>query len=235
MSWLMKLVILWAFWAGMAVAQGQTPEQGIIVTGEGRVSTPPDMVAISLGVTGTGKTTSDVMENVTGAAAAIQAKLAALGIDPEDRPTSGFYLHPVHNNTAPSNPGAPEITGYRAGNTITVRLRDLALSGPLMDEVIAIGVNNFNGLSFSLQDPASSLGQARAAAVADARVRAGQLAQAAGLTLGDVLRITENSYFGGPRMAMAEGRSSMGDAIVSGEVDVTAQVTMVFAIAPGGQ
>jgi uncharacterized protein YggE len=197
---------------------------------------PPDMVTISLGVAEADKTTSAVLEKVTNTAAEILAKLDALGIAPEDRQTSGFYLHPVHNNRASSSSAAPEITGYRAGNMITVRIRDLEASGPLLDDVIAIGVNNFNGLSFGLQDTAAALAEARALAVADAQLRATQLSQAAGVSLGAVLRISENSHHGGPQVtSMLESRAAMGDAIAGGELEVSARVTMVFEIGMTGE
>ena len=72
--------------------------------------------------------------------------------------------------------------------------------------------------------------------MADAQLRASQLAEAAGISLGDVLRMTENSHHGGPRvMPLAESRSSASDAIAGGEVNVMAQVTMVFGIGSAEQ
>ena len=219
--------------AGAALAQGQGVDNGIIVTGEGRVSLPPDMVSISLGVESSGATTSVVLDEVTETAAALQRKLADLGIPETDRQTSAFYLRPLHARRQSLGSPTPEITGYRAGTTLTIRVRDLEASGTLLDAVFEIGVNNFNSLSFGLQDSAEALALARQRAVADARLRAKQLAEAAGLSLGAVVRMSENSHRGGPQvMAMAESRSSVGDAIASGEVDVVAQVTMVFEIAP---
>ena len=174
------------------------------------------------------------MSKVNASVAAILSELDTIGIQPSDRQTSGFYLQPVHSNRASSSDNAPpKITGYRAGNTITVRVRDLAQLGAMMDAVIETGANDFNGLRFGLNDSSAAYATARERAVADAILRAGQLAKAAGLTLGRVQRMTENSHHGGPvMMEMAQSRASMGDAIAQGEVDVTAQVTMVFAIAP---
>jgi len=113
-------------------------------------------------------------------------------------------------------------------------VRDLAGLGEMLDAVIDIGANDFNGLNFGLQDPAPALAIARKVAVADAMDRATQLANAASLSLGTVLRMTENSQGVAPMaMEMAAVRSGMNDAIAGGEVDIRAQVTMVFAIAPG--
>ena len=217
--------------AGSALAQGQSAENGIIVTGEGRVSMPPDMVTVNLGVLGTGETASDAMGEVTDTVAAILGQLDVLNIAATDRQTSGFYLRPVHNNDGASYSRPPKIVGYQAGNSITVRIRDIEASGKVLDAVLEIGVNNFNGLSFGLQDSAAALATARARAVSDAQLRAGQLAKAAGIALGPVLRMSESNSQNRPRgVQMLESRSSVGDAIAGGEVDVVAQVTIVFGI-----
>ncbi|MGB3243862.1 MAG: SIMPL domain-containing protein [Sulfitobacter sp.] len=227
-------VLIWVFCAGFASAQAV--EQGISVTGEGRVSMPPDMATITLGVTENAATAGAVMAQVNASVASILKELDALGVAAEDRQTSGFYLQPVHNDRASSSDAPPRITGYRAGNTVTVRVRDLAALGPMMDAVIEIGANDFNGLQFGLQDTSAALALARTRAVQDAVLRAGQLAQAADLALGGIQRMTENSSYGGPAaMDFAQSRALMSEAIAGGEVDVVAQVTMVFSIAPAGQ
>ena len=88
----------------------------------------------------------------------------------------------------------------------------------MMDAVINEGANDFNGLDFGLQDPKDALAEARKAAVTDATERARQLAEAAGVKLGTLLRMTENSHsqpkmFEAARMGMA-----MDSAVAEGEV-----------------
>ncbi len=113
-----------------------------------------------------------------------------------------------------------------------VRVRDLAALGGILDTVIADGANDFNGLRFGLQDPAPLMDEARRRAVDDAMARAALLAGAAGVTLGPVLSIDDQ---GGSRpMPMAEMamRMSAGAApVAAGELTLTANVAMVFAIA----
>ena len=226
--------LFWILSVGLASAQNL--QEGIIVNGEGRVAAPPDMASITLGVSENAETAGAVMEKVNTSVAAILKKLDALGIAPQDRQTAGFYLQPVHNHDQSNNNAPPRITGYRAGNTVNIRVRDLDNLGAVMDGVIATGANNFNGLRFSLQDDSEALVQARERAVADAMLRATQLAEAAGLTLGAVLRMSETSHQGQPApMGMARASFGTGEAIAGGEVDITARVEMVFSIAPGGQ
>ncbi|MGJ8617399.1 MAG: SIMPL domain-containing protein [Sulfitobacter sp.] len=224
---------VWILCTGLAFAQ--MPEQGIIVTGEGRISAVPDMATITLGVRENANTAKEAMGKVTTSVSAILEQLDTLGVAQKDRQTSRFYLNPVYNNSrSSSGEDIRKVTGYEAGNAVTVTVRDLTALGDMLDAVIDIGANDFNGLSFGLQDPAPAMALARKVAVADAIARANQLATAASLNLGTVLRMTENSQGPAPMaMEMAAARSGLHDAIAGGEVDIQAQVTMVFAIAPG--
>ena len=96
--------------------------------------------------------------------------------------------------------------------------------------MISVGANDFNGLSFGLQDNSAALEEARKAALADAMARARVLSEAAGLELGAVLQLTDGAAGASPmRMRQADARMSMESAVAPGEVDVTASVTMVFA------
>jgi len=226
-------ILMWAFAWSAAVAQGV--EEGVIVTGEGRVSAAPDMATISLGVTQTAETAADVVAQVNGSVAAILKALRAREIADADLQTSGFYLQPLHAERRDAQTGQHAITGYRAGNMLSVQVRDLSQLGALMDMVIELGGNDFNGLRFGLNDPTTATEAARTLAVKDAMGRAAQLADAAQINLGSVTRLTEHSTAAGPQMqAMAMARSSMSEAIAGGEVDVSVQVTMVFSIAPDG-
>lgn len=228
-------------WLGLGPALGavdaawaQGIPAGIFVTGQGVVSVAPDMASVDLGVTQRAPTAAGAMGQVSDKVAAILTQLDGLSIADLDRQTSGFYLRPVYENRPVEEGQTAQIVGYEAGNLVTVRVRDLSKIGVVLDSVILEGANNFNGLHFSLQDQSAPLALARQGAVADAMARAEQLAKAAGITLGAVLEMTENSQ-GYPPMQMqaAEMRSmdSMQKSIASGEIEVAAQVTMQFEIA----
>jgi len=228
MNW---VALAWFAGAGMLSAQ-QAPEQGIIVTGQGSIAAAPDMATITLGVTEDAPTAKGAMDKVTEAVAAILAKLDAEGVAAKDRQTSRFYLRPMHDRRPMENGEPPKIVGYQAGNSVTVKVRDLSRLGVLMDAVIDEGANDFNGIDFGLQDPKEAMAEARRAAVTDATERARQMADAAGVGLGELLRMTEVSQ-SQPRMFEAARMGvAMDSAVAEGEVEVQAQVSMTFAIAP---
>ena len=213
-------------------AWAEPVERRITVTGEGRIEAAPDMATITLGVTHEAKEARDAMQATSEAVAKVLERLAAMGIAPRDLQTRQLSLNPLWSDSSVSGRDRRRITGFVASNTVMVRVRDLAALGGVLDAVIEDGANDFNGLRFGLQDSAPLMDEARQRAVADAMDRAKLLAGAAGVTLGPVLSIDEHG--GGsvaPMAEMAMRMSAAGAPVAAGELTITANVAMVFAIA----
>lgn len=210
------------------VTQGaaDTPTRVVSVVGVGQVAAEPDMAVISLGVTHQAKTARAAMDMVNAGAAALLEALAALDVAPRDVQTDQFSVSPIWD----SNNQTRSIIGYEARNSVSVRVRDLPRLGVVMDAALSAGSNDFNGLRFTMQDPAPLEAQARQAAVKDALARATELAEAAGVTLGPVLTLTEQNGRGQPMMMAAARSEDM--AIATGEVAISASVSMTFDLIP---
>lgn len=204
----------------------ETPERLVSVVGEGRVATTPDMAVISLGVTHQAKTARAAMDMVNGDAVALLAALAAFDVAPRDVQTDQLSVSPLWDN----GDRVRRITGYVARNAVSVRVRDLPKLGAVMDAALSAGSNDFNGVNFAMQDPTPLEAQARAAAVKDAMARAAELAEAAGVTLGPVVSLTEQGGYSQPRMMAAARSEDM--AIATGEVAISASVSMTFDLIP---
>lgn len=214
-----------------AIAQEQGPQ--ITVTGEGRAAAVPDMATVTLGVTAQDADAGAAMAETNRVAGAILDRLEGMGIEARDRQTSDLGLQPVWSNYRDDR--AQEITGYEASNRLTVRVRDLAQLGDVLGAVTEDGANRLSGLSFGLQDPDPVEEEARRDAVADAMQRARVLAEAAGVTLGPVLSISESGggYAPEPMMMMEARDKSV--PVAAGETVLAARVTMVFSLGEGDQ
>lgn len=243
MKKLFPIAVLAAALATVQTAAQSAPERTeeprrISVSGEGRVEAVPDMATIVLGVTQEAREAGAAMRATSQAAAKVHERLAGFGIQPRDIQTQRLTLNPIWSNQSPSasSPERARITGFAASNAISVRVRDLDNLGAVLDAVIDAGANDFNGLTFSVQDPDTLIEEARANAVADAIARAGQLAAAAGVALGPVQSITEQGMGRPQPMMMMEMAASRGGdvPVAGGEVTLTVSVAMVFAIAEAG-
>ncbi|WP_457651024.1 SIMPL domain-containing protein [Profundibacter sp.] len=204
----------------------------IVVSGHGVVETVPDMATISMGVVSEAKTAGDALAKNTDALAAVLKQLAEAGIESRDIQTNNLSLSPRWNNGGSMSKAAPEIRGFIANNTVSVRVRDLAQLGVVLDAVVQNGANSFHGLSFGLQDMAPAQNEARVAAIRDAMAKALLYATAAGVELGDVVSISDGAVRSArPVMMEADMMRSMAVPVAKGELSVTADVTVVFGIA----
>ena len=205
----------------------------VSVTGEGSVLVTPDMATISVGVETQGKTAGAALQANSEAMAKVISVLKGAGIDAKDIQTQAINLNPVWDQNKVNEQGGPVISGYAASNIVGIRVVDLAKLGDVLDKASTAGANTFNGISFGLIDPKPATNSARRAAVADARMRAELYVKAAGVKLGKVISISEAPVsFGGPMpgaMLRMEA-DSMAVPVASGEMNVTAQVAVVFGV-----
>ncbi len=205
----------------------------ITVVGQGSVEVVPDMATVSMGVTTEAKTANSAMSRNTDSLEGVLLELVGAGIEMRDVQTNNISLSPRWDNRLASSSGKPKIVGFVASNTLSVRVRDLDRLGEVLDAVVQNGANNFNGLNFGLQDPQPAQDAARKVAVADALRKAQLYALAAGVTLGDVLTISEAPQRGVSPVMMtmeADMMQSRAVPVSQGELSVAASITVVYAI-----
>lgn len=176
-----------------------TPPPTISVSGEGTVSVPPDMALIDGGVTSDAKTARAASEANNNAMGKVLLELKSAGIDAKDVQTSRLSLQPQYAQQ--TRPGPNVVTGYRASNRVTIRLRDVTKVAATIDTLVASGANEIGGINFMVEKASKLLDEARDRAVADARRKAEIYAKAAGVTLGTPVSISEEG--GGAPAPMA--------------------------------
>ncbi len=226
-----KILTVAAIVLGIGSAFGPVLAEGagiITVTGEGMVSAAPDMASISLGVTTLADTAAEAMAQNNASMQAVMDRLAAAGIEPRDLQTSNLQLQPnwVQDDTMQT----PEIRGYTASNMLTARVRDLAILGSVVDAAVKDGANTLNGLSFEQSNPKPAQSQARQSAIKDAAGKATELVTAAGASLGKIVSISENGGYVSPMPMLKAAMDEASVPIASGEIGISAQVTVVFEI-----
>ena len=203
--------------------------RSITVHGVGRISQTPDQATVVIGVETRAATAAAALTANSTKANQLIATLKSNGIAPKDIQTSNLSVYPQYDNQG------RRITGYQVTNTVTATVKDLKNAGTLIDAAAAVAGDAFrvNGLSFSISDNAKPLASARAAAVADARAQADQLATAAGVKLGQ-LRTFSSSSSSVPTPVfrdVAAAKTMAADSAVpieAGSQEVTAEVDLVF-------
>jgi uncharacterized protein YggE len=215
----------------MAAKPAEDTPRTITVSGEGFVDAKPDLAVTSVGVVTQGPTAADALAQNSKRMAGLLDLMKTLGIEAKDVQTSNLAVTPRYSVPDPAQPnGDRVIMGYDASNDVTVRVRDIARIGDVLDKFVSTaGANNLRGLSFDFANPDPLLDEARKNAVADAKRKAALYAQAAGVKLGAVQSIGESGgYYPKAVMAMAERAAPV--PIAAGESRVTANVSITFAL-----
>ena len=163
----------------------------ITVTALGSAEGSPDSLVLSLGVEVFGATTGEALANLAAKAGTLTTFLREYGIADADVQTTGLWAYPTYGNY--SGVGTPAINGYQASETFSVQVDDLAAAGPLLDgATFAItDALRLQGMAWEMNDDDALIHDARTDAIDRAERQAKDLADTAGLTLGEIVAVDE--------------------------------------------
>ena len=136
------------------------------IVAQGSVKRVPDVAIISAGVVTQSRDARTAMTDNATAMARVLAALRGAGVANRDMATAQISLNPQYRYVE-NQP--PVVTGYQATNSVTVRFRDIAKSGAILDALVAAGANQINGPTLTLDKPQAAQDEARADAIKIAR------------------------------------------------------------------
>jgi uncharacterized protein len=200
----------------------------ITMTGHGEIKAVPDIAIVNAGVTTSAPTAGAALSANSTRMNQVFDALKKLGIPDRNIQTADFSVSPQYTNGDSNN--SRRLTGYQVNNEVRVRLTDVTRAGSALDTLAGAGANQMNGISFDIAMPAPLLEKARTQAVSDARARAQTYAQAAGVTLGPIISISEGGGEGQPRPLYRAMALAASTPVAPGEQSVTADVTVVWEI-----
>lgn len=205
--------------------------RNITVTGRGKVYLTPDIATISIGVHNEDENAARAVEGNNAQAQSVIDVLLEMGVDEDDIQVSNFNIFAEQRIDQNGNQSG---TIYIVDNTVFVTVRDLDTLGEIMGTVVEAGANSVFGIQPDIADKTQAISEARRVAVEDAQVKADELAQAAGVTLGDIQSINESSSSPIP---VFEGKSGVGfDGETEqvpesfGQLSLTVEVSVVYNI-----
>jgi uncharacterized protein YggE len=208
----------------------------LVVTGSAQVFVAPDQATVRLGIVRQSADAQTAQEQANAVAKEILNAIAKVGVPPSQIQTMRLVLSPVYAPRSSDSRDAPRIVAYNATNTVSVRLENLSVIGPVIDAGLKAGANQLEGVQFGLRNDLPSRQQALKQAVEEARSKAQTMAEALRVNLGEVLEASEGGVsiltdsvepLAGRVMAVA------ADTPVSpGQIRVNANVTIRYRIAP---
>jgi uncharacterized protein YggE len=197
------------------------------VTGEGTVSAIPDEAILLLAVQTQSTSASQASSDNADLMSKVIDALVSVGVSKTSIETVSYSLTPMCENK-PDQTTPPRILGYVARNAIQVTITDFGLVGKALDTAIGAGINEVQGVVFTLSDAsyAAIEKQALQLAIQDADAKAKGIASNLGATLVGPISITPGYTFqpAFERLATAATQTP----IQPGSLQVTANVQIVY-------
>lgn len=208
----------------------QTVTRTISVNGTGQVTLAPDVAYVYIGVHSQSGNVADALSQNNEKAQAVASALKEIGIDPKDIQTSSFNVYPQQQTDSQGNVTS---TLYNVDNIVYVTVHDLQNMGKLLDTVVRSGANSINSVTFDVLDKSKALSEARKLAVESAHSQAEELAQNAGVSLGNLQ--TMNVFASNTPVAMYEAKGAMAaDAsqvpVSAGQIIIRVEVSATYFI-----
>ena len=158
---------------------------GVVVDGTGKTVGVPDVLRLTLGVSGSGGDVTSALNTVNAQIARVRAQLRKDGADGNDIQTADVNIYPTYSKKG---------RRYQVSEQLTAKLHNLKTAGRAISNAVAVGGPGLSlqGVSFSLEDNEALLNKARDEAFADAKQKAERYAHLSGASLGKVSLVTES-------------------------------------------
>ena len=226
--------------SSMAQAQPAGGQTGILVSGEGRVSVEPDLAIVNIGVEAQAETVAEARADAAGAMSSVVAAVKGRGLSDADIQTTSFNIWPQYQYEEIERDGRrvnrQVLVGYTVRNSAAIKVRDLSAIGPIVDDVAEAGgdFTRINGVSFTVEDTKPFMNDLREAAFEEAEAKAGQLADLAGVELGQAMFISEGvatpDVVRSDLAFRAVAMESSATPISAGETELRLTISALFGI-----
>lgn len=221
----------------------------INVDGTGSAFSVPDIATFSFSVNENAKTVAEAQTKATTKMNLALKLVREQGIADKDISTQSYNISPHYEYQSANCPRVSEtssvtycpsgksvLTGYDVSQSILVKVRDLTKAGDIFSKIGSAGVQNLNGLDFSVDQPEKIQAEAREKAISAAKSKADKLAKQLGVKLVRVISFSENN--GSYARPMYMTAKAMGGDMVSaaapeiptGEQKITSTVSITYEI-----
>ena len=200
--------------------------------GQGSVSQAPDLATISFGVTKSSSAVSDAQNQTNKAINSVLENLKNLGVSEKDLKTTNYSVNPNY-----SFEGVARIIGYTVAQNIEIKIKNIKNTNKIIDAITGNGGNLIGQIQFGFDDKTKAKleDKARKEAVGNAKEKAQDLANAAGIKLGRIINVQEsqNAY---PRPISLDAPARIGGVpeekteIPTGESSMKINVTLTYEI-----
>jgi len=203
------------------------PLNGIHVTGRGTLEIPPDMGYVTLNVRREGSSAETLKSELDAVVREVLALTRRLSIAARDVTATAVRINPRHRR----RDNETVVDGLVATRTINVTLRDLDRFGDLLNESLALGINNVQPMRLDSSERDELEDQALDLAMEDARQEAARIAAGFSVPLGPVTNVQASGHSPRPQeFVRAAAMADSGGDFSAGVIRIERSLQVTFAI-----
>jgi uncharacterized protein YggE len=219
------------------------PTGSVTVSGSSAIRVQPDRVVVVLGIDTFARTPGASRDENARLSRVVLVAVRGQGVKDKDIATANLSLQPRYDDYERNI-----ISGYGARNTIAVTLRDVAKLEPVLIAALEAGATSVDGVEFSVTNLRELRDRARDLAVKAALEKAEAMCASAGVGVGSVTNIDEDSWYSGyfgwwggrsqwtnvqnvvqdladeGAITLEDGSISLGQIVVKAQVSLTAEI-----------
>ncbi|QDK44732.1 hypothetical protein DOM22_05925 [Bdellovibrio sp. ZAP7] len=229
------LVVVVTLWAGMA----QAADRMIIVSGTSEKGLDPNLVSMTVEVWSKAQTAKVAQQTAANQFRQVKKVFDDFKIKKEDIQTDNYSLNPeyVYDQKTQTN----KMVGFRVVQSLVVTLRKVDEAGPFLDALVTdkqtkdSGVN-VNSINWDSDKRSAAETSALGDAVRATKVKAEEIAKAAGVKIKGVTRISHGAQTTQPpvplmrNFAMKAMADSAPTELSAGQIKVRVEVTAEYEI-----
>ncbi|MBW2961415.1 SIMPL domain-containing protein [Mesonia aestuariivivens] len=227
----MKKLILACTLLFTMIAVAQEQSTGISVNGEGTVKVIPDEVLIQVNVNQEAKTAKEVKANTDQVIDAVLKYLANQKIKEKHIQTEYIRLSKTYKYDN-------KTYVFTANQSVSILLTDISKYDEITQGLLELGINGINSVNFQSSEIEKYEAEARLKAIANAKEKAEEYAEALVIKVGVPTLISENSssnysptpVYRAMEMKQSNTSSSNQQTLAVGEMEIKAQVHVNFSI-----
>ncbi len=235
---IISIVALVAGWGISYVISNMPPEHTLTISGEGKISAKPDVAIVEMSVISQNENVELAQSENDQKMQRVVNFLKESGIDEKDIKTTQYNLQPEYDyswcrTTEYPVYCPPKLVDYMLTQSLQVKIRDLSRVGKIIGNLSEIGVNQISDISFVIDNDAEIKSAARQKAIAEAKQKAQEMANAANIELGKIIDISESVSGLTPQRMVYQKTIELADAAAPIEIgtnEIVASVSLIYEV-----
>jgi uncharacterized protein YggE len=207
----------------------------VYVGADGKYDANPDMAVIDFAISAQEENSGAAYARASKSAQQVREILRSNGVDPTSAQVGYFAIQPVYDFKSPKR----KLVGYRVNSNVSVKLKDFAKIGPILQQLATTDISDNQQLSYALEDRGAAKSKAVEDAYRHARDSADAIARASGRAVGELVYASVDTFenpvpvrplmMAAPRMA-AEAVPPPTAEFTPQTVSITAHVNALFQL-----